>query len=99
MNLRPMNVSFFRLFVYILFCLGISCKRTNNLPLSVAINTRFSISSVCTELFMTSRHDQQGKDYLYVAAKEGGLKIYSLAGNPKLVKTIPTTELSSLEVM
>ena len=81
------------------FCYFISCKRTPaDLPKSVSITTEYNLSSTCNQLYLTSRHDDN-KDFLYVAGKEGGLKIYSLTGSLSLVKTIPTTQLDSLEVM
>jgi hypothetical protein len=80
--------------------LMISCKRTPaDLPKSVAISTEFNVASTCSELYMTAKHDLQGKEYLYVAAKEGGLKIYDLSNNPKLKKTVSLSQLDSLEVM
>jgi hypothetical protein len=96
------NNSLFRLavFIFAILCLDLSCKKSpNNLPLSVAIKTEYNLASVCSELYMTAKHDQQDKDYLYVAAKEGGLKIYNLLPNPVLVKTIPVSQLNALEVM
>lgn len=88
------------LFLTAIFCLNFSCKkREDDPPQAVIITHQNDISSVCTELFMTSKHDQQGKDYLYIAAKEAGLKIYSLNSTPALVKTIPTSQLNSLDVM
>lgn len=50
-------------------------------------------------MFLTSRHDNLNRPYLYVAAKEGGLKIFDVSGTPLLVKTIAITNFSSLHVM
>jgi hypothetical protein len=59
------------------------------------------IASNCTEMTMTMRHDNTGKPFLYVAQKEGGLKIYDVSAitSPQLVKTIPITDLQELHVM
>jgi hypothetical protein len=48
---------------------------------------------------MTAKHDQQGRNYLYVAAKEGGCKVYDISSTPQLLKTITISQLGSLEVM
>lgn len=84
----------------VLVSLQSSCKKkepgkTGN----IEITTRQEIASVCTELFMTAKQDQAGRNYLYVAAKEGGLKIYDINSAPLLKKTIPLSQLGSLEVM
>lgn len=85
--------------VFFVFSNFVSCKRTPvDLPKSVSITTEYNLSSTCDQLYLTSRHDLT-KDFLYVAAKEGGLKIYNLTGSLPLVKTIPVTQLDSLEVM
>ncbi|HET6993834.1 MAG TPA: hypothetical protein VFI06_02575 [Chitinophagaceae bacterium] len=77
-----------------------SCKKTSSdFPKYISISTEFNLASTCSELYMTAKHDMQGKDYLYVAAKEGGLKIYDLSKNPKLKKTVSLSQLDSLEVM
>ncbi len=84
----------------VLFSLLLSCKKkepgnTGN----IEITTKHEIASVCTELFMTAKQDGQGRNYLYVAAKEGGLKIYDINIAPLLKKTILLSQLGSLEVM
>jgi len=50
---------------------------------------------------MTMLHDRNDKPYLYVASKEGGLKIYDLTNlaSPILIKTIEVSSLNSLHVM
>lgn len=46
-------------------------------------------------------HDQNNQPYLYVANKEGGLKVYNISTitSPALVATIPTTQFDTLDVM
>jgi hypothetical protein len=56
------------------------------------------IPSDCKNITMTMQHDNNGKDFLYVAAKDGGLRIYDVSSTPKLVKTILTKDLKSLHV-
>ncbi len=50
---------------------------------------------------MTMLHDQNDKPYLYVASKEGGLKIYDIANlsSPSLIQTIAIGQLNNLHVM
>lgn len=68
-------------------------------------NTGFSITqrsetaSTCSELFLSAKHDVNGQPYLYIAAKEGGLKIYTDGTTPQLVKTVPVSSLNALHVM
>ncbi|MCC7158374.1 MAG: hypothetical protein IT281_02420, partial [Ignavibacteria bacterium] len=59
------------------------------------------ISSTCFNISMTMLHDQNDRPYLYIANKEGGLKIYdvSVLSAPKEVKTIPISSLNNLHVM
>jgi len=65
------------------------------------IRHRADIPSTCTEMTMTMKHDALGRPYLYIAGKEGGLKIYDISNpeSPVPVKTIPITELEGLHVM
>src|SRR5262245_19688523 len=95
------NPSFYIVVVsFFLLSLNPACKRTpSDLPKTVEVSTEYDIASTCTELYMTAKHDQQGKNFLYVAAKEGGLKIYDLSNNPALKKTIAVSQFDSLEVM
>lgn len=59
------------------------------------------IPSACSEMTMTMKPDRQGRPYLYVAQKEGGLKIYDVtqAVAPALVDSVPIAKLLSLQVM
>jgi hypothetical protein len=66
---------------------------------SFALTLKYDLPSSCAEMFLTSKHDDQNRPYLYVAAKDGGLKIFDISGTPVLVKTIAITSFGSLHVM
>lgn len=70
-------------------------------PSDLNIQHHADIPSTCQQMTMTMKHDQTGRPYLYVAGKEGGLRIYNISNldQPMLVKTIPITSLENLEVM
>lgn len=59
------------------------------------------IPSSCQFMTMTMLHDRSDRPYLYVANKEGGLKIYNITNltSPAEVVTIPISELYGLHVM
>lgn len=59
------------------------------------------IASVCGEMVITMTHDQMGQDYLYVANKEAGLRVYDISNpnTPVSVAQVPTSQLGNLEVM
>ena len=48
---------------------------------------------------MTMVHDAGNRPFLHVAAKDAGLRIYEVKDAPRLVRTIPVTELAGLHVM
>jgi hypothetical protein len=48
---------------------------------------------------MTMIHDAANRPFLYVAAKEAGLRIYDVKDSPRLVQSIPISKLASLHVM
>lgn len=86
-----------------LLCIS-SCEKTTDTGSPVngkilEIQDDFSIASTCNEMFLTAKADALGRAYLYVAAKDGGLKIYSTTGTPALVASIPVSSLGSLHVM
>lgn len=66
---------------------------------------RSEIPSTTFEMTMTMKHDTRAgasdRTFLYVANKEGGLKVYDVANvsSPALVATIPITSLMGLHVM
>lgn len=80
-----------------------SCQKDNNGggggTANFTVTFKVDLPSTCSEMFLTSKHDNQGKPYLYIAAKEGGLKIFDISGTPALIKTIATTNFASLHVM
>lgn len=57
------------------------------------------IRTGCSAMAMTMEPDARGRPYLYVAAKDGGLRIYEMGGDPELVRTIDGEALGSLDVM
>lgn len=65
----------------------------------LSFNEKYSIQSVCSELFLSAKPDVMGRPYLFVASKEGGIKIYNITASPQLIKTIPTSSLLSLHAM
>ena len=82
----------------------LSCKKiTNPAPpagdLKLEISEERSLQSTCSEMFLTAHADQTGRPYLYVAAKEGGLKIFALSGSLIPVAQIPISQLNGLHVM
>jgi hypothetical protein len=84
----------------VMISLQLSCKKKDPVNSgNIEIITKHEIASACSELFMTAKQDGQGRNYLYVASKEGGLKIYDINAAPLLKKTIPISQLGSLEVM
>ena len=50
---------------------------------------------------MTMRRDRLDRPYLYIASKEGGLRIFNISdlSAPQSVKVIPTADLGGLQVM
>lgn len=48
---------------------------------------------------LTMIHDTAKQPFLYVAANEGGLQIYDMKEMPRLVRSIPVSELGSMHVM
>lgn len=48
---------------------------------------------------MTMVHDAGNRPFLYVAAKDAGLRIYDVKDAPRLTRTIPVAELAGLHVM
>src|SRR5687768_2102051 len=59
------------------------------------------IPSTCNLMVMTMIHDQMDRPYLYVANKEGSLKIYYISSisAPQLVGTVHVNLLDTLDVM
>ncbi|MEP7254917.1 MAG: hypothetical protein ABI666_04025 [Ferruginibacter sp.] len=99
----PVNKSIPVFILLIGFTLMISsCKKDDSGGTgggSLTVNFKYDLPSTCAEMFLTSKHDNQGKPYLYVAAKEGGLKIFDISSTPSLIKTIAISNFASLHVM
>lgn len=57
------------------------------------------LPSPCSGVTMTARHDARDRPFLYVAAKEAGLKIYRDDGPAVPARTIGGAALGSLDVM
>jgi hypothetical protein len=60
---------------------------------------KYEIPGECSGIAMTMIHDTQERNFLYVASKEAGLKIYNLERAPVLIKSIGIQSLRSLHVM
>lgn len=65
------------------------------------IQHQADIPTTCNKMTMTMMQDAQGRPYLYVAKKEGGLDIYDITDikNPVLKKNIPPSDLANVDVM
>lgn len=86
-------------FIICMATLIYSCKKNSSGNSTFEITSKYELAPTCSEIFLTSKHDNQGKPYLYVAAKEGGLKIYEIGATPVLVKSISISNFASLHVM
>jgi hypothetical protein len=53
----------------------------------------------CAAATMTVRRDEAGRPFLYVAAKDAGLRIYDVSAQPRLVTTVSVGALRGLDVM
>ncbi len=87
-------------------CLGPACScalAQSDKGTGAKANSRFEhlhdIPFKGTGMPVTMVHDAADRPYLYVAANEGGLLIYDVKAAPRLVHSIPTTKLSSLNPM
>jgi hypothetical protein len=65
----------------------------------LSIEHQYDIASTCGEITLSAHRDAGGRPYLYVAAKDGGLRVYEISGAPVLKKTIPVSALGGLHVM
>jgi len=79
-----------------------SCKKNDSgagASTDITVTLNEDLSSTCAEMFLTSKHDNLGRPYLYIAAKDGGLKIFNITTTPTLIKTIAISNFGSLHVM
>jgi hypothetical protein len=67
---------------------------------ALRLRQKFDLASPngCAGETMTARQDAVGRPFLYVAAKDAGLRIYALSAKPRLVATLPVGALGSLDV-
>ena len=67
---------------------------------TIQIDSISEIKSSCSEIFMTMLHDQTDRDYVYVAAKDGGLKVVDVRNpsSPAIVASLPIDSFGSLHV-
>lgn len=86
-------------FILMLISMGMPCYGQNCSNMN--IQWQSDISSTCSSLTITMMHDELSRPYLYVANKEGGLKIYNISviTAPVLVATIPITSFDTLDVV
>jgi hypothetical protein len=72
---------------------------SNPPPAVFTIALEQELPSTCAELTLSARADAAGRAFVYVAAKEGGLKVFDRANPAVLRKTIPIAQLGGLHVM
>lgn len=69
-------------------------------PTNLNLQKQWEIPFVFAKQAMTVEHDQNGKDYIYVAAKEQGVLIYNVSGTtPVQSKQFAVNSLENLEPM
>ncbi len=66
---------------------------------TVALTHEWDLASTCKEITLSAQRDVGDRPFLYVAAKEGGLKVYDVSGEPALVATVGIDALHGLQVM
>ncbi len=59
----------------------------------------WEIPSTCNAITLSAHADARGRPYLYVGAKDAGLRVYDIAGKPRLVATVDASALAGLHVM
>ncbi|MBK8727317.1 MAG: hypothetical protein IPL96_15090 [Holophagaceae bacterium] len=57
------------------------------------------LPSTCAELYLSAHADAAGRAFVYVAAKEGGLKVFDQGRPAVLKKTLPAAQLGGLHAM
>ena len=78
---------------------GAQSKKDTSKAAGLRFEHQHDIPFALDGLPMTMTRDATKRPFLYVAAKEGGLRIYDVKDTPKLVRTIPISELASMHVM
>ncbi len=70
--------------------------RPNN---TVVVEHQFDLESTCGEITLGAHQDVLDRPYLYVAAKDGGFRVYRLDDPPIRISTLPTSQLGNLHAM
>lgn len=88
----------------LLLGLAASCTKPRPPPGEVSFELAYELPSTCGEITLAARHDALDRPYLYVVAKEGGLRIYehssaSSSAAPKQVAQLPSAQLGGLHAM
>lgn len=68
-------------------------------PSVFSIALEQELPSTCAELYLSAHADASGRAFVYVAAKEGGLKVFDRGTPAALKKTIPIAQLGGLHAM
>lgn len=91
---------FYPLFLILFIFRSLSSLSAQNCG-NMNIQLKADIPFACSTMAMTMLHDQLDRQYLYVANKEGGLKVYDISdpANPTLVSTMPVSTFGLLHVM
>ncbi|MCI5055742.1 MAG: T9SS type A sorting domain-containing protein [Flavobacteriales bacterium] len=86
-------------FIFLLFTISSSVR--GQFCNSLNLQLESEITSSCSNITMTSLHDQLGRGYLYIANKSLGLTIYNISDliNPIAIDTIQTHLFDTLDVM
>lgn len=89
---------FFTFWVTLLICIPSLYAQNCS---SLNLQHQSDITHTCGTQTMSMEFDQMGRDYLYVANKEAGLRIYDISNysSPLSVDTVSITQLSGLQVM
>ena len=89
-----------QLFLFLLLYFPVS-SLLNAQCATMNIEQQSEFPSIFTENVLTAKRDAQGRDFLYAASKEGGIKIIDIAdlANPELAIRIPTSSFEDLDVM
>lgn len=98
MTSNTVIASFFRMKQLIITIAFTICVEVIAQSPTFTATLQYEIPSDCRNLTMTMQHDNSGKEFLYVAAKDGGLRIYDVSSTPKLVRSLPVKDLKSLHV-
>ena len=88
--------------IFILLFILIGTFKINAQPCGITdVQHLADIPSTCSEITMTMIHDQSDMPYLYIANKEGGLKIMDVSNPspPLQVSQVPVSELNGLDVI